>query len=63
MLKQKILASNSIYLSYAHKKNMFKKYLLIFDKIFQKISLLKNKKDIKKYLKTRVRSDSFSRTT
>ena len=48
MLANKIIASNSIYLSsYAHKKKYFKKYFLIFDKIFKKISELKNIDEVK----------------
>ena len=42
MLKNNILASNVIYLSYAHKQNHIKKYLKICDKIFMQISILKN---------------------
>ena len=63
MLANKIIASNSIYLSYAHKKKYFKKYFLIFDKIFKKISELKNIDEVKNLLKTRPRSDSFTRLT
>ena len=33
MLKRNYLASNSVYLSYAHKKRDLKKYLLHFDKL------------------------------
>ena len=49
MLKEKYLATNSIYLSYDHKEKNIKKYLNKLDKVFKKISdLLKNKKILRK---------------
>ena len=50
MLKNKILATNMIYITIFHKKNIIKKYINILDKIFYDIS----KKDIKKILKSKV---------
>ncbi len=49
MLKEGYLASNSIYLSYYHKKKDIKKYLIAVNKVFKKISIIvKNKKAFKK---------------
>ena len=49
MLKEKYLATNSIYLSYDHREKNIKKYLNKLDKVFKKISdLLKNKKILRK---------------
>ena len=49
MLKEKYLATNSIYLSYKHKEQDIKNYLKSVDKVFKKIHLLmKNKKSLKK---------------
>ena len=50
MLKNKILATNMIYITIFHKKNMIKKYINILDKIFYDIS----KKNVKKKLKYKV---------
>ena len=50
MLKNKILATNLIYVTVFHEKNSIKKYIKILDKIFYDIS----KKDIKKMLKSKV---------
>jgi glutamate-1-semialdehyde aminotransferase len=50
MLKNKILASNMIYISIYHNKDNIKKYLKILDKIFYDIS----KKSIKSILKSKV---------
>ncbi len=53
MLKEKYLATNSIYLSYQHKKKHIQKYLFKLDKVFKKINhLTKNKKKLNK-IKTR----------
>ena len=49
MLKNKILATNLIYITIFHNKINIKKYIKILDKIFYDIS----KKDIKKILKSR----------
>jgi glutamate-1-semialdehyde 2,1-aminomutase len=50
MLKNKILATNMIYITIFHNKKNIKKYLKILDKIFYDIS----KKNIKKILTSRV---------
>ena len=42
MLKNKILASNKIYLSISHKNKFIKKYLSILEKIFFKIGKIEN---------------------
>ena len=44
MLKNKILATNMIYITIYHKKNIIKKYVNILDKIFYVISKKKCKK-------------------
>ena len=44
MLKKKILATNTIYVSIAHKQQVLKKYYKILDQVFNKIS----KNDLKK---------------
>ena len=38
MLKNKILATNLIYVTIFHNKNNIKKYIVILDKIFSEIS-------------------------
>ena len=50
MLKNKILATNMIYINIFHNKNNIKKYIKILDRIFYDIS----KKNIKKILKSKV---------
>ena len=48
MLKKNYLASNVIYVSIAHTKKIIDLYLKDLDKVFQKISKIKNrKKEIK----------------
>ena len=50
MLKNKILATNMIYVTIFHNRNNIKKYIKILDKIFNNIS----KKNIKKILKSKI---------
>jgi hypothetical protein len=50
MLKNKILATNMIYITIYHNKDNIKKYVKILDKIFYDIS----KKNIKNILKSKV---------
>ena len=38
MLKKNFLASNTVYVSIVHKKNVLKRYFKIFDQIFKNIS-------------------------
>jgi len=54
MLKKKILASNAIYCSTAHKEKILIKYFNILNDIFYKISKVENgKKNIKEYLQSK----------
>ena len=50
MLKNKILATNIVYVNIFHNKNNIKRYGDILDKVFYDIS----KKNIKKILKSKV---------
>ena len=50
MLKNKILATNMIYVTIFHNKNNIKKYIKILNNIFANIS----KKNIKKILKSEI---------
>ena len=50
MLKNKILATNMIYITIFHNKNNIKKYIKILDKIFFDIS----EKNIKNILKSEI---------
>jgi len=59
MLKENILANNTIYISYFHKKNVVMKYLKLVDKAFYKISnFLKTKNG---GLKSQVRKFNYMR--
>ena len=49
MLKNKILATNIVYITIFHRKNNIKKYIKILDKVFHDIST----KNIKNILKSR----------
>ncbi len=61
MLKHKIIASNSVYVSYAHKKKDIIKYLKICDKVFSKMNnFVKTKKKMKK---SEIRYSGFTRLT
>ncbi len=59
MLKYKFLATNLVYISYFHKKDIIDKYLLAVDKTFFQIS--KSIKNNKKILKSKVRSYNYKR--
>ena len=62
LLKKKILASNSVYLSIAHKDIFIDKYLNEFKKIVEKIALIEHhKKDIKDYLDSDIAHETFKR--
>ena len=50
MLKNKILATNMIYITIFHNKNNIKKYVNVLDKVFRDIS----KKNIKNILKSKI---------
>ena len=61
MLKQKYIASNNIYVSYAHKKKDITKYLITCDKVFGKMfDFIKNKKKMKK---SDIKYSGFARLT
>jgi glutamate-1-semialdehyde 2,1-aminomutase len=61
MLKQKYIASNSIYVSYSHKKRDISEYLKSCDKVFKKIfQFLKEKKKMKK---SDIKFTGFTRLT
>ncbi len=61
MLRNNILASNIIYLSYSHNKKHLTKYFKILDKVFKLISEQKNKKDILRLLQGKVRQSQLKR--
>ncbi len=64
MLKKNILATNTIYVSTAHKEEYLKKYKIILDDIFLKIKKCEDKKlSIKKILKSKVSNSDFNRLT
>ena len=64
MLKKKILASNQIYISIAHKDIHIKKYKIQLDKIFETISMCEDKKiSINKILDTKICESGFKRLT
>ena len=52
MLKKNFLASNSIYVSIAHKKNILQKYYKSLDQVFYKIS-----KNDQKKIKNNIKGD------
>ena len=55
MLKKKILASNVIYCSIAHKEKILIKYFDIFNEIFYKISKVESgQKNISEYLQSKI---------
>lgn len=61
MLENNIIASNSIYVSYGHKKKDVIKYLKICDKVFNKMTTFIKKK--KKLNKFEIRYSGFKRLT
>ena len=64
MLNNKILATNTIYISIAHKNEYIKKYQTILDKIFFKIKKCEeNKLSINKILKSKTSTSDFNRLT
>ena len=52
MLKHKILASNSIYVSIKHTDDILNKYYEKLEKIFKTINKLEDKKNVKNVLET-----------
>ena len=64
MLKKNILATNTIYISIAHKSEYLNEYTKILDKIFLKIKYCEeNKLSINKILKSKVSTSDFNRLT
>ena len=64
MLKNKILATNMIYISIVHSSEHIKKYQNVLDKIFYKIQKCEHKKlSINKILKSKVSNSDFNRLT
>jgi glutamate-1-semialdehyde 2,1-aminomutase len=63
MLSRGYLASTSIYVSNAHTEGIVDEYLINVDLVFKLLSEAILSKNIKKSLKTSVRSDSFKRLT
>ena len=61
MLINNILATNSIYVSLAHKDDYIKKYFLILDRVFKEIKNFENDKDINSYIKTIPAQTTFGR--
>ncbi len=61
MFKKKFLASNTIYISISHEKEIIDKYLKILDKIFCIISKYENGKKDFDLLETPVSISTFKR--
>ena len=61
MLKRNMLGSNLIYVSTEHTKNKIDKYLFELNKVFQKIKIIEDTGNIKKYLKYKTVDTNFSR--
>lgn len=63
MLKRGYLASNSIYISYAHSDEIVKKYLKDVDEVFEMIADAIQKNNIDEKLETSIRDEGFKRLT
>lgn len=63
MLKEGILASAGVYVSYGFKKEHVKKYLQSANKVFKLINKALKEKNIKKYLKGPIAQKGFKRLT
>ena len=61
ILKNNILASNSIYVCTEHNSNQLDKYYYFLDPIFKKISDFEEGDDINSYLDSEVCHSGFSR--
>ena len=61
MLKRKYIASNSIYLSYAHKDVEIQKYLCIIDEVFKYIKECINNNSVLDVLETKIKNEEFKR--
>ena len=63
MLKRGYLAATSVYVSYAHNKEIIESYLKATDECFEIVSDAINNQNELELLETKVRSDSFNRIT
>jgi len=63
MLKRGYLASNSIYISYAHSEEIVKKYLKEVDDVFEMIADALKNNTIEEKLETSIRDEGFKRLT
>ena len=63
MLKNKILATNLVFLNIFHTKKIIDKYIIELDKIFKIIKKIEDGEKIKKYLKSKVSHIHFQRLT
>jgi glutamate-1-semialdehyde 2,1-aminomutase len=63
MLKEGYLASNSIYISYAHKTKPVLKYLIYFRRVMKEISQAIKEGNLDDLLETRCRESGFKRLT
>ena len=61
MMEHKILASNVIFLNYAHSNSDLKKYFAAVDKVFKKISSLKRIRKLKSNLVGKPSKSGFFR--
>ena len=63
MLKRGYLASNSIYVSYAHSEKIVEEYLKNVDEVFKMIADVIKKGDIFEHLESSIRDEGFKRLT
>ena len=63
MLKRGYIASNSIYVSYAHNEKIINKYILKVDEVFKLISRAIDNNKLYDLIETQERSDAFGRLT
>ena len=61
MLKNNILASNSVYCCTQHNDNIIDKYFNSLDKVFKMIKSCEDGSEIDKYLKTKISIKGFQR--
>ncbi len=61
MLKEKILASNIIYVSTVHNRDLINKYFQVLELIFDKIKMCEDGMDVKKLLNTKTSNTTFKR--
>ena len=63
MLKRGYLATGSVFVSYAHNREIVEEYLQCVDQVFGVLAQALTSEKIADYLDTRVKSDSFARLT